>query len=75
MLLAESEWASLPVAHLLALAHLLLEQVLGHFGKTRLVARDAHFAVVGLCVYKVSKQLVELHRWEMPCKDIQVALE
>ena len=32
VLLAEPEWASLPVAHLLPLAHLLLEEVLGHFG-------------------------------------------
>ena len=34
MLLTVSERSSLPIRHLLALAHLLIEQVFGHFGQT-----------------------------------------
>jgi len=75
MLLGKSEWTSLPVRHLFSLAHFLVKQMFSHLSEATLIRRDANFAIVSLCINKVSEQLVKLHRWEMPSKDVQVTLE
>lgn len=75
MLLRKSEWSSLPVGHLFTLAHFLVKQMFRHLSEATLIGRNANFAVVSLSIDKVSEQLVKLHRWEMPSKDVQVTLE
>ena len=75
MLLRTAQGSAFPVGHLLALTHLLVQKVLGDLSEPALVRRDANFAIVRLCVDEVCEELVKLHRWEMPCKDIQVAFE
>ena len=75
MLLGAAEGSSFPVRHLLTLTHLLVQQVLGHLGKARLVRSDANLSIVRLCIDEVGKELVELHGWEVSGKHIQVALE
>ena len=75
MLLRQPQRPLLPIGHLLALAHLLVQKVLGDLSQTRLVRSYAHFAVVGLSVDEVGEELVEFHRREVPRKDVQVALE
>ena len=75
MLLTQAEWSPLPIAHLLALAHLELEEMLCHLGKARLVGCNAHLAIVCLSINEIGEQFVELHRWEMASEHIQVAFE
>lgn len=75
VLLRESEGPLFPIGHLFALAHIFSEQVLADLRQARLVGSDRDLAVVSLTVDKAREALVELHRWEVPCKDVQVALE
>jgi len=67
MLLAESEWALLPIGHLFALADALLENLLRHLCQTDLRCH-ANLGVVGLQVDEVGEVFEEVHPRQVPAE-------
>lgn len=53
VLLAESEWAPLPIGHLFSFAQFDLVDVLDHFGQSALAGTYAHFSKISLHVDEV----------------------
>ena len=75
MLLRQSERSSFPVWHLLTFANFKWKYFLGNFSQSSLLASNANFAVVGLCIDEIAHVLIKVHLGKVLSENIHVAFE